>query len=169
MNDVFKEQLVKKASTTKDTLIRVGLVVVLVLIFLISTMIIPGISFMLTAAAAFGAYYLMSMLKVEYEYLFTNGELDIDAIYNKTRRKRLFTGDVRNFEVMAHIDDKMHTGDFTSAAETKDYGSGVTGNNTYAFLASYKGKTQKIIFEPNEMMMQAISTMLTPRKLFKRV
>ncbi len=166
MGDVFKEQIVKQKPSSKNFFIKVGVVVLVVLLFFVTTVFIQPLAVILTAAAAFGAYYLFSFMNLEYEYVFTNGELDIDVIYNKTRRKRMFSGYVKDMEIMAHVDDKMHIGDFSSAQETKNYNSGEVKDNTYAFLYTYKGKKQKIVIEPNEKMMQAIASVLSPRKLF---
>ena len=145
------------------------MIIAVAAVFLVSVSLIGQFAMFVTVIAGFGAYWVMGFLNVEYEYIFTNGELDIDVIYNRTRRKRMYSGGVSNFEVMAHVDDKNHSGDFNSAQETKNYSSGVTTDDTYAFLTTYKGKRVKIIFEPNEMMLKAISTVLTPRKLFKKV
>lgn len=171
MSEVFKEQLVKHVPSGKDRIKKVGVVLAVILVTLIcmAVPILRPFTIFVIAAACFGAYYLMTMLSIEYEYAFTNGELDIDIIYNKSRRKRVFNGDVKNFEVMAHVTDTAHTRDFSTATETKDYSSGVTGPNTYAFLASYKGKRQKIIIEPNDVMIKAFSTVITPRKFFKKI
>jgi hypothetical protein len=169
MGDVFKEQIVKKNPSARNTFIKVASVTAVALIFIIGTIYLGQWALYIAVAAGFGAYVLMGRQNVEYEYIFTNGELDIDIIYNKSRRKRLFTGNVSDFEVMAHVEDVNHIGDFNSATETLDYSSGGVTDNTYAFLAAYKGKRLKIIFEPNDMMMQAISKNLTPRKLFKKV
>jgi hypothetical protein len=170
MGSVFKEQIVKRKPTFKDSIIRVLLVVAVTLIFFI-TLVTPlgGFAFIITVAAGFGAYLLMSFLNVEYEYAFTDGELDIDVIYNRSRRKRVFTGMVKEFEIMAHVEDKNRMGDFNNAQETRDYSSGVVTENTYAFLTMNKGKRTKVIIEPNEVMLKAFSTVLTPRKLIKKV
>ncbi|MDR1540751.1 MAG: DUF6106 family protein [Clostridiales bacterium] len=171
MGDIYNEQIVKKQASMKSTLTRVGIILSVVVIFFVclSIPVIQTFAIIIAAAAAFGAYYLISMLNIEYEYIFTNGELDIDAIYSKSRRKRVFTGTVKDFDIVAHVSDAAHTRDFGGATETKDYSSGVVGNNTYAFLASYKGKRLKIIFEPNEKMIKAFSSVLTPRKFFKKL
>lgn len=166
MGDVFKEQIVKRASTTKTFAMKAGLVFLVIVIFLACTMIFPQVAVIVAAAAGFGAYYLTSFLDVEYEYIFTNGELDIDAIYSKSRRKKVYSGIVKDIEIMAHVDDDMHKGDFNNVEETKNCYSGVKSNNTYAFMTNIKGKRTKIVFEPNDMMLQAIKTVLTPRKLF---
>jgi len=166
--DVFKEQIVARKQTSKDTAIRVCLVVVVVLVFLITMAMLGALGMIITIAVGFGAFYLMSFLRVEYEYIFTNGELDIDIIYNRARRKRVFSGQVKNFEIMAHVEDTVHLGSFSSAQETRDYSSGSVRENTYAFLAIAKGKRLKVIIEPNEKMMDAISRSISRSKLHLR-
>lgn len=169
MGDVFKEQIVKRQGNFKDTLKKVGIVIAVIVITFVS-MLIPYVQeffYIVMAAAVFGAYQLFSFINVEYEYLFTNGELDIDIIYSRSRRKRQFTGFVKDFEIMAHVENPNCTRSFDNAQETKDYSSGQVLPNTYAFLTTYKGKRLKIIIEPNEMMVNAISTVLSPRKFIK--
>jgi len=166
MGDVFKEQIVKKKETAADTAKRIGLILAVFVIFFV-VLLTPARTFVaiIVAAAAFGAYYLMSFLKVEYEYVFTNGELDIDIIYNRSRRKRLFSSHVNKFEIMAHVEDMNHAGSFNGAQVTHNYSSGQVGPDTYAFLISKDGKIQKIIIEPNEKMMKAISGSISRSKL----
>ena len=168
MGDVFKEQIVKRKPTFKDTAIRVCLIVLVILIFFISLMLLQAFAVIITAAAGFGAFFLMSFLSVEYEYVFTNGELDIDAIYNRSRRKRLFTAKVNDFELMAHIDDKAHEGAFNNVQETRDYSSGSPGPDTYVCLTNYNSKKIKLILEPNEKMLKAIAGTISRRKLHLR-
>ena len=170
MGDVFKEQLVKKITTGKDTASNIGIVALAVIIFFFCTTIQALGPFLIFILIALGAvcYFLITRRNIEYEYIFTNGDLDIDAIYNKSKRKRLFSSSVKDFEIMAPVQDTAHTHELSGATETKDYSSGVTGPNTYAFMTSYKGKRLKIIIEPNDMMLKAFSTVLTPRKLIKK-
>ena len=165
MGDIFKEQIVKRQPSTKDSLKRVGLILAALFITLIVFTFVPGLAPFIVVAIVFGAWYLMSFLKVEYEYAFTDGELDIDIIYNRARRKRVFTARVNDFEIMTHVDDKTHMGSFSGAQEVRDYSSGVTNENTYAFLINYKGKRLKVIIEPNAVMLKALATVLTRRRL----
>ena len=165
MGDVFKEQIIKRQPTPKDTLKRVGLLAAVLIIGVITMATIPAFAPFIVLAAGFGAWVLMGYLKVEYEYAFTDGELDIDAIYNRSRRKRLFSARVNDFELMAHVDDKVQMGAFQGAVETKDYSSGVVNENTYAFLLNYRGKRTKFIIEPNAVMLKALATVLTRRRL----
>ncbi len=169
MGDVFKEQLVKKKFNSKDKLMR-ALIIAGALVIVAASMFIPflqGFLLIIIVAAAFLAYYLLSQQNIEYEYIYTNGELDIDCIFNKSKRKRVFSGNVKDFELMAHVDNKNQAGSFGACAETKDFSSGVVGKDTFAFSTQYKGKLIKVIFEPNEMLRAAIGTVLTPRKFFR--
>lgn len=165
MGDVFKEQIVKRQQTSKDVAKRIGLIIGAILIFLIAQALIPAISVIIGTAALFGALFISSFLKAEYEYVFTNGELDIDVIYNRSRRKRAFSCYVNNVEIMAHLEDTTHMGEFHRAQETRDYSSGVVGPDTYAFLINHGGKYLKVIIEPNEKMMAALKTAVPRTKL----
>ena len=168
MGDVFNEQIVKRHGTFSDTIKRVGITVLVLVIFLVSFIFIQTLAVFIGAAAVFGAIYLMSFLNVEYEYVYTNGELDIDIIYNRARRKRLFSTVVKDFEIMAHVEDKTHMGAFGNAQETINCHSGEIGPQTYAFLATIKGKKAKVVFESNDKMLKAIGTSLSRRKLHLR-
>ena len=170
MGDMFKEQIVKRQPTAKDALKRVGIVLATVILSMIAlTLPVPMIGPFIAAGAIFGAFYIMSFLKVEYEYTFTAGELDIDAIYNRSRRKRLFSARVNDFEIMAHVEDKAHSGAFNGAQLHKDYSSGVIGKETYAFMVNYQNKRTKIIIEPNEVMLKALASVLTRRRLHVKI
>ena len=168
MGDVFNEQIVKKHGTFSDNVKRAGIAMLIFVIILISFAFLQAFAVFVIAAAVFGGIFLMSYLNIEYEYVYTNGELDIDIIYNRSRRKRLFSAMVKEFEIMAHVEDKTHLRAFDTAQETISCHSGEIGPNTYAFLATIKGKKAKVIFEPNEKMLKAIGTSLSRSRLHLR-
>jgi len=168
MVDVFKEQIVKRQSTATDTLKRVGILVGAFVVSVVGLMVAHGFGPIIMFGALFGAWFLMSFLRREYEYSFTAGELDIDVIYNRSRRKRVFSARVNDIEIMAHIDDKVHAGSFQNPQAVKDYSSGVNGNDTYAFIINYENKRTKVIIEPNEVMLKALASVLMRRRLHVR-
>ena len=55
-------------------------------------------SFVLSVAAVIGGVWLTKQLNVEYEYIFTNGEIDVDIITSRTDRKRLITFKCKDIE-----------------------------------------------------------------------
>jgi hypothetical protein len=169
MGDVFKEQIIKREPSFKDKAIRVCLWCVVVLVGIaVFLYIAPQLGFLAWIALGFGARFLSGYFNVEYEYIFTNGEFDIDVIYDRSRRKRVFSGNVKQFEIIAHIDDKAHEASFSGAQETKDFSRGVSGPDTYVFLTADKGKKLKVIIDPNEKMLKAFSGVLTRRNLHLR-
>jgi len=166
MGDVFKEQLVKKLPSMRTRILRFLVIAAAVVITISALMAIPQFGVIVAFAVCFGAYYLMSFFNIEYEYVFTNGDLDIDIIYSKARRKRLLTTHLNKADIMCHVEDTMKIGELSGAEVTLDYSSGVVNEYTYAFLTMHNNKRTKIIIEPNEKMLKAISGVLTRRKLF---
>lgn len=168
MQDIFHEQLIKRKPTTKDALIRTAVIVGVFVVFAISMAVIPTFGMIITLVAGFMGYVLMGRLKREYEYSFTNGELDIDVIYNKSSRKRVFNGNVKDFELMAHIDDQAHNNSLASANEKLDYSTGVPSDRSYVFLTNYNSKRVAITIEPNDVILEVMSKALTRRKFYPK-
>ena len=86
MNDFYTEQLVKKQTDMKDILIKAILVSLTIVSFVVILMypiglILPILMIVLDV-------FMFRRLNVEYEYLFLNGDLDIDKIMNKSAVQR---------------------------------------------------------------------------------
>lgn len=168
MGDVFKEQLVKKEANNKTSIIKGAIIAGAFLICFVALFfggkIINALFPIIFLIVVGVAYFLFTMQNMEYEYIYTNGELDIDCITNKSRRKRVFSSDVRAIEIMAHIEDKDYSNEFKNTEKTLDLSSGKIKPNTYVARVSYQEKLIKIIIEPNDTIQQAMATVLTPRK-----
>jgi len=165
MNDVYKEQMVKQVPTTKDKMLQAGAIALGLLILFLAMTFAPQFFLFAVAAVGFGVYYLFGMLSREYEYILTNGDLDVDCIYGKSRRKRLFTGELKSIEMMAHVDDMGYESVFKNAVVRKDCSDGKPSANTYKFAAPYKGKLIFIVFTPNDEMLRLMSPYLGQRRL----
>jgi len=165
MNDIFKEQLIKKTPSSKDAALKALIAAVCAALIILSFAVLDIFAPFAAVGLGFAAFLLFGRLDVEYEYAFTNGELDIDAIYGKSRRKRLFSAEPKDFIIFAHILDKEREGDFKFAEVTKDYSSGKIGDDTYMFLYAYGGKLTKFIIEPNEAVFAALKSVI-PRSKF---
>lgn len=93
--DHYNEQLVRKLSEPKDMAIRVLIIFLTLVVIFIS--IAAALSFMfpliiiVAVGACYLAYLLMGNTFIEYEYIVTNNDLDIDKISGKRKRKRLIT------------------------------------------------------------------------------
>ena len=69
--------------------------------------VVQSISFLTPAVfvlSIWAANKFIRLQNIEYEYIVTNGELDVDKIMGRSKRKRLVTADARNFEVFAPME-----------------------------------------------------------------
>ena len=80
MDDFYTEQLIKKQADSKDTLKKVGLIALTVVSVLLVFVIPVGI--ILPVVMIVIDVLMFRNLNVEYEYVFVNGDLDIDKIMN---------------------------------------------------------------------------------------
>lgn len=102
--DVFIEYMVKKKTTGVETLLKIVYVLLAAVILVGSFFLSPllgafsMIATLIGFGAVFGAYYLITSMSVEYEYILTNGEMDVDKIIARRRRKRMLTANARKFE-----------------------------------------------------------------------
>ena len=93
--DTFYEQLIKiklngKAKGLIAAIIGADLLLTAGLVFFAFVLLgsLP-LTLLIVGFAIFGAYKLLSLLSVEIEYAFTNGDLDFDKITAKSTRKRM--------------------------------------------------------------------------------
>ena len=102
--DIFKEQIIAIKPTAKTTLMKIMIYVISILLafgcFLFSIL-RPSLAFfamLIGAAAVFFGYKFASKLNIEYEYINTNGEIDVDCIINKRDRQRMATFNCTDIE-----------------------------------------------------------------------
>ena len=94
--DSFKEQIVRKNLSQKDKMTKYMLMIASVALAAACFLLLLGSPFMMIGVLAaglalFGGYHLTTRMDVEYEYIFTNGEVDVDKIIAQRSRKRLVT------------------------------------------------------------------------------
>lgn len=161
MSDYYTEQLVKQKTkmssiVAKAALIAVTAVSVFVALMFPLAMILPVIMVVVDVL-------MFRRFDLEFEYLYVNGDLDIDKIMAKQKRKRVFETNVRNLEVIAptgSIELQQY-----QRTKTYDFSSGREGAKTYEMVTTSQGQTVKIIFEPNQTILEGMK-MLAPRKVF---
>ena len=163
MSDYYTEQLVKKRPDAKDLAIKTGLIVLTVLTVLI-VFIFP-VGLILPILAIVLDVIMFRRLNVEYEYLYVNGDLDIDKIMHKARRKRVFSMNVNDLEVLAPI-DAIELRQY-QRAKVLDYSSGTGRGRLYALVVTDHGQQKKIIFEPNDTIVEGFF-LLAPRKVVRQ-
>lgn len=104
----------------------------------------------------FGVWTLHKKFNVEYEYILTNDELDVDRISAKRSRKRLLTVSVRNFDEFGTADDNSilkRKKDFKVVLDAS-IGKGSI-NRYYATFNNKHGDRMLLIFNPTSKMIDA--------------
>ncbi len=105
--------------------------------------------------------FLLSNSVFEFEYAFTNGELDIDKIIAKRKRKRLITVDIKGINDFGKYNDAPKAPSDTTIINAHD---GTSGNTYYADFRSQKYGITRLYFSPDEKTMSNINKYL-PRNL----
>ena len=159
--DSFKELLVtRKPNNTvffKRTVIFIAALLIAVVLFIILNV----MSLVLIALLFWGAYLLIKNFDVEYEYICTNGDLDIDKITAKSRRKRLISVDLKNVLDFGSLNDKNINKDYSIIDAT----SGESEDESYFLqFKDTKYGMCNVLITPDEDMLEVIKTYL-PRTI----
>ena len=109
--------------------------------------------------------FMFRRLNVEYEYLFLNGDLDIDKIMNKSKRKRVFSTNVKEMELFAPVNSERL--EQFKNSKVINLSSGRADARLYAMIVANNGQTAKLIFEPNDTIIEGLF-MLAPRKVVRQ-
>lgn len=165
MSDLYSELLVKKESTAKDGIMKYGLIVLTALAVLAGIFVNPLI---LLAAVVLGiaCYFVIPKTDVEYEYLFINGDFDIDMIMSKTKRKKVKSFKLSESDLAAPLDS--HRMDYYNGNQNMkvlDFSSGNPEHKRFGVITRLDGNLCKIILEPDEALAQAMKNS-APSKVF---
>ncbi len=161
MADVFIEHMVSQKPNGKTMLLRLllglAVAVVAVLPIFLEMLGVAGVMTFMPAtlvAGVWGGWFFSKRLSLEFEYIITNGEMDIDKIMGRNARKRLLSCDCRNFEILApakemgsYKQQQIKTIDVSSSANSE--------GRWFAIFNGKDGARTMLIFEPNERMLEA--------------
>ena len=147
--DIFKEQIIKIRQTPKDMalklLIWAAAAMALAFVIMYMQLFIP-----IGAIGIFwGALFLSRKLNIEYEYILTNGDLDIDKITAKRDRRRILALKCADIEKIGkYKGEELHGKKFVCCNP---------GDNAYYIIAREKDEgVVCLVFAPDERMKEAI-------------
>ncbi len=153
--DVFCEYIVKvKKNPAELTISALGIILAVILLgFSLFFLFTPFSSFVLLidAGVVYGAYILITHFNVEYEYILTNGDIDIDKITAKRKRKRVLSFSTKEFEIVAPYKQGEN---YTNVLDlgTRNY------ENAYYAVFSKDGQKKTLVFNPPQKMIEAMKT-----------
>lgn len=152
--DNFKEQLVRAEDFT---LYKVSHVVTIILAILgiVSMGFVGIIVAVILFVGAILLFYFKRFLYCEYEYSVTNGEFDIDVIYEQKSRKRKITFNMKEVALLAEVNSQAYK-DFSNKP-SKILNCIPKGNENKKYVALVtEGKIKvQVIFVPNKELIDA--------------
>ncbi len=161
MNEFLTEQLVKRRQTAVTTMKKAGLIAVTVLSAFL-TLFHPMLIWV-TVILAVVASFLFKRMNLEFEYIYYNGDLDIDKIMNMQSRKRVFSSNIKEMEVIAwsgSVELQQY-----QRYKVLDFSTKNPDDKLYEMVTQFKGETVRVLFNPNEKILNEMKNM-APRKVF---
>ena len=170
MSDLYLEELVERRRTGTDQALRYALMAVtaigVVLSLLTWNLIIIAVS--IFAQLQWQSIFIFPRFQTEWEYQYVNGELDVDRILNKAKRKRMASYDITKAELIApaashrfdyyNNNQKLKVCDYSSCNPERE-------KLVYAMIMPEKEGMMKVLFEPSEHMIKDFR-LKAPRKVF---
>lgn len=165
MDDFYIEQIVAKKGSPLDAVLK-GIWIGLTAVTLVGGVLFgQPILLVLGLVVGFGGnYFVLPMLKIEYEYLYMSKELSVDKILDQQKRKKAGSYSLSNMEIMARVDDYRIKDMDSRVEKTLDYSSRREDADRFAIIINDKGLT-KLVIEPDERLLKAIKDQF-PRKVF---
>ena len=153
--DTFFEQIVAIKKTGK-TVLTVILIWLGALVLSGLTFFIPFIrNFALLAilGIGYGAFKLSSTFNIEYEYIITNGIMDVDKIINKSSRKRVLSFDLTGATRLEKYNPALLN---NINPKSVNFICNETDPNAYFMVIDGDKESSYIVFAPDERLQSAI-------------
>jgi len=159
-DDIFMEKIVSRRKTGQDYLKIAGVLVLALIVMILISMFGGYVGFLmplLIVGVGYGLYILISGMNIEYEYIVTNGDLDIDQIIARRKRKRVFSGKAKELELMAKVgSDEWRDAQKQPGRKLLDCSSAIGADGNWFILAEYKGQRLTVVFAPDERMLKSM-------------
>lgn len=166
--DNFHEEIVVKKNRTLDSLLHGLLSVIMVLLALIAAFslssIMAGFSvptlimIAVSGGLAFLIFIKKDVLRTEYEYTITNGELDFARVLGNSKRKALGTMNIKNVEALGYVSSRNFNRYASMPGIVKSNWFLNRGANLFYFYYNKDGKKRLIVIEPSEQLAQMIKS-----------
>ena len=114
MNDDYVEQIVPSVATGKQRLSLIGAWILLCAGISVTFFVTMGWGALVTALGVAAVVVTTRNQRLEYEYTFTNGDLDVAEIRNKTSRREVFRFGTTEVQQILKYDDSEFSSKLSS-------------------------------------------------------
>lgn len=154
MNELYAEAGVRVRPPFKSvflkTLLIVGIVFSFIMAILFQSPFFAPVAGILVVVAM---YAIPRLSKVEYEYIFCDGQFDFDRITGGSKRKTLLKIDMENVDVIVSP-DRIADFDNTSIKNIKDFSD--SRKDAFVMITSGENGQMKVYFKPTEKMIECM-------------
>lgn len=158
--DTFFEQIVriKKSGGTVALVLFIWFLAISLAVFFFMTSLLGPLSAIVIIGILYGAWWLTTKFNVEYEYIVTNEDMDVDKIINKSARKRLASITLSKVERVEKFNPALIQ---NVKKESLLFACDQNDPNAYLIVTSPDdSKVNYIVFSPNEKLQAAIKKSL---------
>lgn len=160
MGDFYTEKMVQRKAGRKELAPVVGLAVAALISADLALSNLLGVLLLILFTAL--CVIAVRRSRIEYEYLFINGDLDIDKIINRSKRKTVFSMNVSELELLAPEGSREL--ERYGNARLLDFSSNQPEAKRHVLVAGRKGELYRVVFEPGEALLEGFFLM-APRKV----
>ena len=156
MEQNYAETCVKQKTTAKIAFLKLLLAIGVVLLLGIGILSKISILILLAVLAVVALVWYWPRLKVEWEYVFCDGQLDFDRIQGGEKRKTILRIELENADVIAPM--HSHRMDGYRHLPVRDFSSLQPDAKPYGIAIREEGKEEKVVllFEPSKKMIDLI-------------
>lgn len=154
-HDVFVEQLIRRERPGGETLFKLGAIVGGLLLIGIAFLFAKSFFPVCFAVVIILEFFAFVYTVKEFEYSFINGDVDIDMIQGKRKRKTVFSVSCKEIIAMGPCDDAVGvlSGDFTRTLDVSI--SKKHADRWYLITERQDGSRELVYFSPNERLLDA--------------
>ena len=166
MREQYCECLVSRRPDGRMRLLTIAAIVLAVVfaftgVFLWIVYCVPAV------ACGAAAWFLNQRVLVEYEYLLLDHEISVDAIYGKTRRKKMLNCAVNKIESLAPYEEARAEHVRRQNITLEDYSSGKEEDRHYLMVCKGEQKNVAFVLTPSAEMLDLFGRELS-RAVFTR-
>jgi hypothetical protein len=160
--DTFVEELIARRSTALSSLIKLGIVMLAFVLAVAVFLFIPFILPVTLAVICVAAYFAIKLQNVEFEYAFTNGDIDVDKITAKRRRQRVLETNVKHVQVMAPYTPEFEpeVRDYQVVAQKDFSASKNAAGRWFMIVENEQGQYEFVVFQPSARFRRAMKPYL---------
>lgn len=158
MEQLYAETSVKQKTTAKAICLKVLLIIGVIILLGIGFLSRNSLLLMLSVGALVLLVWYWPRFKVEWEYVFCDGQLDFDQILGGEKRKTILRIELDDADVIAPM--SSHRMDGYRHLPVRDFSSLQPDAKPYGIAIKSEGKEEKVVlvFEPSKKMLDMIST-----------